>query len=233
MVHQHGDHHDIPHDSHVHKAGAWLPADHRIHQEWLSGQVEESKKNPKELIPVLKEFKEFIESDTRIYMLFVAMFEEVPMKHPYNKDPTGRKQIRDYHHLLEILNHTFNTAPQWTDAAQKVGMVGVPMCAILDYPMGTPSGNSAFLDPSVNRMLKKVLNEWGKFLQSPKSAEVLGTHKQGWFGDVGQKDIMEVANAPYKTSHKFEDFFHCDPKAKHHGYKSCKLSIFTITYAYR
>lgn len=27
------------------------------------------------------------------------------------------------------------------------------------------SGHAAFLDPDVNKMLKKVLNEWGKFLQ--------------------------------------------------------------------
>jgi hypothetical protein len=27
------------------------------------------------------------------------------------------------------------------------------------------SGYAAFLDPDVNRMLKKVLNTWGKFLQ--------------------------------------------------------------------
>lgn len=55
------------------------------------------------------------------------MFHEVPQKKPYNKDPTGHKQIRDYHHMLEILNHTFTTAPHWTDAAANVGMVGVPM----------------------------------------------------------------------------------------------------------
>lgn len=27
------------------------------------------------------------------------------------------------------------------------------------------SGNAAFLDPEVNAMIKKVLNEWGKFLK--------------------------------------------------------------------
>jgi len=220
MVHQHGDHHDIPDEHNKVKAGAWLPADHRIHHEWLGNQVEHAKNNKKELIPVLQEFKEFIEGNTRIYMLFTQMFQEVPVKHPYNKDPTGRKQIHDYHHLLEILNHTFGNAPQWIDAAANVGMVGVPMCAILDYPMGTPSGYAAFLDPDVNKMLKKVLNEWGKLLASPKSAEVLNTHKQGWFGEVAQKDMMEVANAPYKTNHKFEDFFVCDPSQKHYGYKS-------------
>lgn len=57
-------------------------------------------------------------------MYFNAMFDEVPVKKPYNKDPTGHKQIRDYHHMLEILNHTFTSAPQWTDAAAHVGMVG-------------------------------------------------------------------------------------------------------------
>jgi len=220
MVQQHGDHHDIPDEHKVARAGSWLPADNRIHQEWLGHQVKHAENNKKELLPVLKEFKEFIETNTRIRMLFIQMFEQVPLKHPYNKDPTGRKQIRDYHHLIEVMNHTFSTAPTWTDAAANVGMVGVPMCAILDYPMGTPAGYAAFLDPDVNRMLKKVLNEWGKFLNSPKSAEVLGTHKQGWFGEVGQKDIMEVANAPYKTNHKFEDFFVCDPSKKHYGYKS-------------
>lgn len=47
--------------------------------------------------------------------------------------------------------------------------------------MGTASGYAAFLDPEVNVHLKKILNEWGKFLMSPKSADVLGEHNQGWF----------------------------------------------------
>lgn len=153
-------------------------------------------------------------------LLTTFRFDEVPVKQPYYKDPTGHKQIRDYQHMLEILNHTFTTAPHWTDAAQNVGMVGVPMCAIFDYPMGTPSGYAAFLDPEVNARLKTILNEWGQFLKSPKSAEVLGTHKQGWFGETGQKDMMQVANAPYETNHTFDEFFECDPKAKHHGFKS-------------
>lgn len=31
---------------------------------------------------------------------------------------------------------------------------------------------------------------------------------------------MEVANAPLKTSHRFEDMYICDPSAKHYGYTS-------------
>lgn len=153
-------------------------------------------------------------------MYFTAMFNEVPYKHVYAKDPTGHRRIKDYNHMLEVLNHVFGSAPVWTDAAQAVGMVGVPMCAILDYPMSTASGHAAFLDPDVNKMLKKVLNEWGKFLLTPESAGVLHEGKTGWFGPVGKPDMMSVANAPYKTEHKFEDFFVCEVDKKHFGYTS-------------
>ncbi|KAK3068525.1 hypothetical protein LTR53_013837 [Teratosphaeriaceae sp. CCFEE 6253] len=221
MVHQHGDHHDIPQEHRKNKPGAWLPADHRIQKEWLGEQIKQAHDNKKELLPVLQDFKDFIEGNPRIYMYFNSMFEEVPRRDPYNKDPVGHKQIRDYHHMLEVLNHTFGSAPYWTDAAAHVGMVGVPMCAVFDYPMGTPSGYAAFLDPEVNVHLKKILNEWGKFLLTPKSAEVLGNHTQGWFSEHGVKDMMDVANAPYGSQHTFEDFFVVpDAKAKNHGYKS-------------
>lgn len=71
-------------------------------------------------------------------MFFVQMFDEVPRKHPYLRDPTGTKQIRNYKHMLQVLNHIVTRAPEWTEAAENVGVVGVPMCAIFDYPMGTP-----------------------------------------------------------------------------------------------
>ncbi|KAH7305912.1 Phophatidylserine decarboxylase-domain-containing protein [Stachybotrys elegans] len=220
MVHQHGDEHHIPDHYKIHKPGAWLPRDHRVHREYLDRITRHVDNHPKELAPVLQEFKQFIETNPRIYMYFVSMFDEVPQKHPYDKDPTGTKQIRDYHHMLDVLNHIITTAPQWTDAAESVGMVGVPMNAIFDYPMGTPSGRAAFLDPEVNQMLKKVLNEWGKFLKTPESAHVLGDDKLGWFGETSTKDVMQVANAPLQSSMKFEDMFVCDPTKKHYGFKS-------------
>ncbi|KAK6857927.1 hypothetical protein PG995_005626 [Apiospora arundinis] len=222
MVHQHGDEHEIPHHHRVHRPGGWLPADHRLHRDWLAKQikhVEGHGDNKPKLIPVLQEFKDFIEGDPRIYMYFTQMWEEVPHKHPYDKDPTGAQQIRDYEHMLDMLNHVFTKAPEWTDAAYGVGMVGVPMVGIFDYAMATPSGHAAFLDPDVNKMLKRVLNEWGKFLQTPASAEVLNA-ESGWFGKHAKSDLMSVANAPLKTEHTFEDMYICEPAKEHFGYKS-------------
>ncbi|KAK4154324.1 hypothetical protein C8A00DRAFT_42911 [Chaetomidium leptoderma] len=221
MVHQHGDHSNIPHKHRVNRLGAWMPTDNRVHREWLGRAIDHvDEHGEKELIPVLREFKDMIEGNPRIYMYFSEMWDEIPSKPPYQNDPTGQSQIRDYPHMLQILNHVFGRAPEWTDAAASVGMVGVPMAAIFDYAMGTPSGHAAFLDPDVNCMLKKILNEWGKYLKSPESAEVLGDHQAGWFGEVGYKDLMEVANAANKTSFVFEDMYMCQPSEKHYGFKS-------------
>jgi phosphatidylserine decarboxylase len=85
--------------------------------------------------------------------------------------------------------------------------------------MGTRSGFAVFLDPTVNAMLKKVLNAWGEYLSSPESAAVLDTDKSGWFGEDGRTNLTEVGNIG-QTSLSFEDLFVCDPKAKYHGYKS-------------
>ncbi|KAK3400582.1 Phophatidylserine decarboxylase-domain-containing protein [Sordaria brevicollis] len=227
MVWQYGDHHDIPNEHRIHRRGGWLPTDHRILKHWLSHHIKQvdsdrAANRQRELVSVLKEFQDLIESNARIYMYFSSMWDEVPHKPPYNKDVTGRSQIRDYKHMLDVLNQVFGKAPEWTDSAAGVGMVGVPLAAIFDYASGTPSGHAAFLDPDVNAMLKKILNEWGAYLKSPESASVLGNNRAGWFGEIGTKDLMEVANSAASTNYtKFEDIFQCpDPSAPNKGFKS-------------
>lgn len=210
------------------RTGQWLPQDHRVHQEWLSGIVNHVENNPKELHPVLKEFKDLIEGETRLYLLFTSMFDQVPNKKPYSKDPGGQRQIRSYEHMLQVLNHMLTSAPSWNDQSERVGLVGLPINVMLDWPMGTPSGFALFLDPQVNAMIKKVLNAWGEFLQSPPSAAVLDTHSSGWFGETGIKDLTATANVG-ESSHAFHDMFVCDSNAKHHGFNSWD-QFFTRTF---
>lgn len=91
-----------------------MPADHRVHRKWLGQTIDHiDKHGEKKLIPVLQEFKDFIEDNSRIFMYFSAMWEEIPNRPPYEKDPTGKKQIRDYQHMLQVLNHVFGRAPEW------------------------------------------------------------------------------------------------------------------------
>lgn len=148
------------------------------------------------------------------------MFDQIPNKKPYKHDPTGHRQVRDYEHMLSVLNHLLTTAPSWSDKSERVGMVGLPINALLDWPMGTHSGFAVFLDPTVNAMIKKVLNAWGEHLKSPASADVLGSGPNGWFGKTGVHELSATANDAGETSYAFEDLYQCDPSAEHYGFKS-------------
>ncbi|KAJ5273830.1 hypothetical protein N7478_008955 [Penicillium angulare] len=202
--------------------GNWMPADHEAHKRWLRGVIQEVDKKDGQLHPVIQEFKDMIENNTRVYMLLEGMFAEVPKKKPYRQDPTGHPEIRDYHHFLRILNHMLTTAPSWTDKSHRVGLVGLPINAVLDWPMGTPSGYAAFLDPEINAMLKKILNAWGEFLRSPESAYVLNNTSDGWFGETGHRDLTAVAKIGPTAAEtlEFHEMFHCDPSAPNYGFKS-------------
>lgn len=57
-----------------------------------------------------------------------------------------------------------STAPRWTDAGHSVGIVGVPVCAILDWPMATKAGFTAFQDPKVNKLVRHLLSRSKKSL---------------------------------------------------------------------
>ncbi|ODN75677.1 phosphatidylserine decarboxylase [Cryptococcus wingfieldii CBS 7118] len=211
---------DTPKEHHVHRDGGWMSSDKRHHHKFLNDTVQHVDQNPKPLHPVLQGFKATVEKSTRLTMLFNLMFQQIPAGKEYLKDPSGENQVRDFDHLLQLLNHVISTAPRWTEAAHKVGIVGVPVNALLDWPMGTSAGFCVFQDPEVNEHLKKILNVWGAFLSSPSSAYVLGTGPHDWLGPIGKPSLMSVANAPLSTSYSFSEFYHSDPSLPHHGYAS-------------
>ncbi|MDC8748544.1 phosphatidylserine decarboxylase family protein [Xanthomonas campestris] len=168
--------------------------------------AETLKASSRPLHPVIEDFKAVIEGDAQIYMLFHQMFEQVPHKPPYNQDPTGKPQVRDYQLMLKLFNAIMTRAPQFN----QTGLVGFPINAILDWPMGTGSGVSAFLNEKVNAALRAMLNEWARFLASPDSTSVLSTDPvNGWFGRDAQNAMPDFAL-----------HFACDPAAPHHGFTS-------------
>ena len=194
-------------DEHRHRRGAqWLPADPDVHQAWLAGLIEEASKRSQPFHPVIEEFQQFIESDAEAYMLFQQMFEQVPNKPPYNKEPSGRRQIRDYKMMLKLFNAIMTRAPEYN----RTGVVGVPINAILDWPMGTGSGFAAFLSPKINAHFRKMLDEWARFLKSTDSCAVLSEDpEKGWFGQEAMQDMPD-----------FGKEFVCDPGAPHRGFTS-------------
>jgi phosphatidylserine decarboxylase len=192
---------DIPY-----RVGDWLPSDQAFLDRWLEAMIRKTHAQVKALHPVIADFQDLIESDSELFMLFNQMFEQVPRKPPYNKDPTGQPQVRDYRHMLQLLNALLTHAPEY----DQTGLVGCPINTIFDWSMGTAAGFAAFLNERVNARLKEVLNAWGRFLSSSDSTYVLSQHPhKGWFGTDAQTAMPN-----------FDKEFKCDPGEPHHGYKS-------------
>jgi phosphatidylserine decarboxylase len=190
----------------VHRVGKWLPEDQQFLQDWLANLIEEALLRKVPLHPIIQEFKALIENDAEIYMLFHQMFEQVPRKPPYNKDPAGTPQVRDYQLMLELFNLIMTRAPEFNET----GVVGFPINAILDWSMGTEGGFAAFLNDKINAQFRSMLNEWARFLRSADSTTVLNKDpRKGWFG----VDAM-------KAMPHFDEEFVCDPAAPHHGFTS-------------
>ena len=188
------------------RVGEWLPSDHAHLAGWLEAMIRKTHADPRALHPVIADFQQLIESDPEIFMLFSQMFEQVPRRPPYDKDPTGKPQVRDYPHMLRLLNSIMTHAPEF----EQTGLVGCPINAIFDWSMGTAAGMAAFLNERVNAQLKKVLNAWAHFLSSPDSAYVLNQHPhKGWFGADARKAMPD-----------FEREFVCDPGQPHWGFRS-------------
>lgn len=188
------------------RVGEWLPSDQAILNAWMKDLISEAENSDTELLPVVAEFKELIESDPEIYMYFHQMFGQVPQSPKYSKDPTGKPLIRNYHQMLKLINQVMTTAPEFN----KSGLVGFPINAILDWPMGTPAGSAAFMNDKVNVQLKKILDEWAVFLGSKDSRYVLSDDPHsGWFG----KDAREAMPT-------FTEDFICDPNEPYYGFTS-------------
>ena len=151
------------------RVGEWLPSDQVFLDKWLEAIIQRTHAEERALHPAIADFQNLIESDSEIFMLFNQMFEQVPKKPPYNKDPTGKPQVRNYRHMLQLLNTIMTHAPEFNES----GLVGCPINTIFDWSMGTAAGFAAFLNERVNAQLKQVLNGWGRFLSSSASTYVL------------------------------------------------------------
>jgi len=76
------------------RVGQWLPSDQLFLDQWMAKLTEETESVTEPLLPVIQEFKEIIEEDPQLYMLFSQMFAQVPPDKSFSTDPTGKPQIK-------------------------------------------------------------------------------------------------------------------------------------------
>ncbi|KAI9923737.1 hypothetical protein AWENTII_011884 [Aspergillus wentii] len=199
------------------------PHDSNILQNHSTSLSTYIKNNPTPLSPVIEEFKDLIESDSNLFQLCCATFEEVPTK--YRHDPLGHPQIRHYTHFLQLLNHVIQNAPRWDPSEYDAGYVGFPILAALNWAMATPAGRALFIHDGFNQQLKKVLNAWAQLLANEDSTNVLTTDPSGWLSPTALQAMEDVANCDgHKRS--FTELFVCDPSQSHFGF-TCWDEFFT------
>lgn len=173
---------------HKFNVGKWLPSDQEFENKWVKKVYEEAKSEEnKNLLPPVQALKELIESNRYIWNLFQMMFDEIPQKDV--DTPAGTQQVRDYHELLLVLNRLIQRAPEFNTT----GLVGTPINAVLDYPMGTRAGYVLFNDPRVNAKMKNILDYWGRYLQSEDSSYVLNNSDKGWLSPYALNEMAKEA----------------------------------------
>jgi phosphatidylserine decarboxylase len=84
------------------RVGKWLPSDQQVLERWLDDLVAKTDAGGDvPLLPVVEEFRQVIERDPEIYMLFAFMLAQTPRK----PTPTGKPQVRTVDHMLKLFNH--------------------------------------------------------------------------------------------------------------------------------
>ena len=114
-------------------------------------------------------------------------------------------QVRNYIVMLGLFDLIIGQAPDF----EQNDLVGFPINAILDWPMGTTGGFTAFVNPKVNAMFYEMFKVWAAFLTSPDSRYVLTNADNGWFGPAA---TVAMPNFPQT--------FVCDPNAPYYGFQS-------------
>ncbi|KAF7589933.1 hypothetical protein BBP40_003513 [Aspergillus hancockii] len=207
----------------THGYGHWMPENVRLRRAWLSHLLDKAKPEiPKKLrdgkANPVETLRQLIENNSTLYMLAHSMFDEVPEKPPYDRDPTTlKKQVRNYKTMLYLFNTLLTEVPEYfllEDPDVPSGLIGFPFNIIVDWPMGTESGRQFFLDPRVNESLKAILNQWNEFLRNPqgRTGKEGGGNQAlidaGWSSDLAVKQLEKKANdATPGSTRKFSDLF--------------------------
>ncbi|HVI04854.1 MAG TPA: phophatidylserine decarboxylase associated domain-containing protein, partial [Sphingomicrobium sp.] len=121
------------------RLGRWLPSEPKHLNDWLTKVIDAAEQGKAPFHPVIEEFRTMIENDPEMYMYFTQMFEQ--QAHFPPPPGSGDVKLKNYQQMLAVINHILTSAPEFNTT----GMVGCPLNAILDFPMITRAGLSAFL----------------------------------------------------------------------------------------
>lgn len=200
------------------RVGGWLPSNPAVLRKWVATLLAKPVADPSNYVQPIQDLQNLVASTFSLNVSTQAMFTEAYIYDP--ADPTGAPALTSWPQFLGVLNNIMTTSPEFIVDSQgdAQGLVGFPINALLDWPMGTTAGYAVFSSDLFNRQFQKVLEYWGQFLTSEASRYVLayGTPETdppsiAWLSPQAQQQIVAVAcqpsNDPNCPNYTFQDFF--------------------------
>lgn len=227
------------------RPGRWFPKDPEAVERWIQKLRKRAGATPRPLVGPVAEFQRMVYADpvlhTNVQRMFAQAYE-LKKTTPLNWQP----EPQSFEDFLVLLNAIMYTAPEAYQAGTgqnqgPAGMIGVPINALLDWPMATVFGYQVFSNSLVNQQLKKILNYWSTFLVSGNSRYALvqddpSSDAVAWLSPAAQAEMVSVAISalgqspnPVPPGASFADIFNCDPDDLYFGFKSWD-DFFTRTF---
>ncbi|KAF9889866.1 hypothetical protein FE257_006956 [Aspergillus nanangensis] len=153
--------------------------------------------------------------------------QDEPSPWVYDIIREAAREPRELHPVLEELKHLIESIPRLSmlfrsmlQRPQDVDNNIMPklrnyqhMLQVLNFIIARPP------PWNVNVIIKKLLDTWGAFLQSPESATKLNSDPDGWFNDVALTNLTTAGNIG-DTSYTFNELYICNSAAPHYGFQS-------------
>ena len=201
------------------RVGSWLPSDPELLQRWIANLLSKPVADPSDYIPPIQELQNLVANTPSLQITTQAMFTEAYFHDKTN--PLGAPAVTSWPQFLGLLNNIMTTAPEFfvNSKGEAQGLVGFPINALLDWPMGTYSGYATFSSDLFNRLLQNVLRYWGQFLMTEASRYVLAEGDPNadpptiaWLSESAKKQMVAVACQPSHGSPEclrktFEEIF--------------------------
>ena len=201
------------------RPGGWLTTDHEVIRKWvLKLKAKAAGTDPADYVAPIQQLQAMVANNPVLAASTQAMFVEALA---YSQtQPTGAPAVTSWNEFLGLLNVIMTTSPEFivdsgSDEAQ--GLVGFPINALLDWPMGTAAGSLTFSNPQFNAYFKAVLDYWGTFLCAPASRYVLAEgdptsdpQSIAWLSAPAQAQMVAVAQQPFAnppSGQTFVDIF--------------------------
>ncbi|KAG2003680.1 phosphatidylserine decarboxylase [Coprinopsis cinerea AmutBmut pab1-1] len=193
----------------------WLPARPEVYAEFIKHHRQVGKERRRarvQHVPIVQQFANTINNDPELSALMDQIFLQ-------SAKPPNLDTVDDFEELLHAMDGIVVSAPKYYIAKDEDGNVigepvGVPMYLLFDLLSNTAAAYDLFRKPAFNDALKAVLDEWGRYLTTTQSNNVLNDSDEGWFGRAALLSLEEGRG-------DFNSTYVCpDPYAVNRGYQS-------------